>query len=50
MTRAIFALVALALAGCGTPLAAGERLYREGDRLGALETWRVIPEDDAARE
>lgn len=23
----------------------GERLYREGDRLGALETWRAIPED-----
>jgi tetratricopeptide (TPR) repeat protein len=50
VTRAIYALLALALAGCGTPLAAGERLYREGDRLAALETWRAIPEDDAARE
>jgi tetratricopeptide (TPR) repeat protein len=47
--RAICALVALALAGCGTPLAAGERLYRGGDHLGALETWRTIPEDDATR-
>jgi len=44
------ALLALALAGCVTPLATGERLYREGDRLAALETWRAIPEDDAGHE
>jgi tetratricopeptide (TPR) repeat protein len=25
-------------------------LYREGDRLAALETWRAIPEDDAGYE
>jgi tetratricopeptide (TPR) repeat protein len=25
----------------------GERLYREGDRLGALETWRAIPENSS---
>jgi len=44
------ALLALSWAGCGTPLATGERLYREGDRLAALETWRAIPEDDAGYE
>jgi tetratricopeptide (TPR) repeat protein len=44
----------VATAGCTTPLATGERLYREGDRLGALETWRGIPpassEYDRSRE
>ncbi|MBW2493635.1 MAG: hypothetical protein JRE43_02695 [Deltaproteobacteria bacterium] len=50
MKRIACALLALTWAGCGTPLAAGERLYREGDRLAALETWRVIPEDDAGYE
>jgi len=44
------ALLVLSWAGCGTPLAAGEQLYREGDRLAALETWRAIPEDDAGHE
>jgi tetratricopeptide (TPR) repeat protein len=44
------ALLALSWVGCGTPLAAGEQLYREGDRLAALETWRAIPEDDAGHE
>lgn len=38
--------LAIASAGfalaCTTPLAEGERLYREGDRLGALESWRAI--------
>ena len=48
--RIACALLALSWAGCGTPLAAGERLYREGDRLAALETWRAIPEDDAGHE
>jgi len=37
-------LALVALVGCTTPLATGERLYRDGDRLGALETWRAIPE------
>ncbi len=50
MKRIACALLALSWAGCGTPLAAGERLYREGDRLAALETWRAIPEDDAGHE
>ena len=31
---------------CTTPHAEGERLYREGDRLGALEAWRAIPESN----
>jgi tetratricopeptide (TPR) repeat protein len=48
--RAVYALLAVALAGCSTPLASGERLYREGDHLGALETWRAVPEDDATHE
>jgi tetratricopeptide (TPR) repeat protein len=40
----------LALTGCTTPLATGERLYREGDRLGALETWRSIPSNASEYE
>ena len=38
-------LGALAFAGCATPLELGERRYREGDRLGALEIWRKVPEE-----
>ena len=49
MIRPVAALaLAVALAGCGTRLVAGERLYRDGDRLGALEAWRAIPEDSSA--
>lgn len=37
------ALLALSLAvGCTTPLELGERRYREGDRIGALEIWRGV--------
>jgi hypothetical protein len=44
VNRALLLLpLAFALA-CTTPHAEGERLYREGDRLGALEAWRAIPE------
>ncbi|MFQ5417382.1 MAG: tetratricopeptide repeat protein [Myxococcota bacterium] len=43
MKPALLLVCALVLAGCTTPLATGERLYREGDRLGALETWRSVP-------
>ncbi|MBW2666209.1 MAG: hypothetical protein JRE13_07965 [Deltaproteobacteria bacterium] len=44
MNRALLLLpLGFALA-CTTPHAEGERLYREGDRLGALEAWRAIPE------
>lgn len=42
MNRALAILVAGFALGCTTPLAEGERLYREGDRLGALESWRAI--------
>ena len=35
----------LLLASCATPYQDGERLYHEGDRLGALERWRAVPED-----
>jgi tetratricopeptide (TPR) repeat protein len=37
--------LALLVVGCTTPLEQGERLYHEGDRLGALETWRAVPEE-----
>jgi tetratricopeptide (TPR) repeat protein len=30
-------------AGCTTPLERGERRYREGDQLAALEIWRSVP-------
>jgi Tfp pilus assembly protein PilF len=36
------------LAACSTPVERGERLYREGDRLGALEIWRSIPQNARA--
>jgi tetratricopeptide (TPR) repeat protein len=45
MRAATIAILALLAAACTTPLRQGERLYREGDRLGALETWREIPDD-----
>lgn len=35
----------VALAGCATPLELGERRYREGDRLAALEIWRGVSSD-----
>ena len=35
-------------AACTSPVEQGERLYREGDRLGALELWRAIPENARA--
>ena len=38
-------LLALML-GCATPLDEGEKLYREGDRRGALEVWRAVEPDD----
>lgn len=41
----LLAVAALATA-CATPLEDGERLYREGDRLGALAVWRGVPESD----
>jgi tetratricopeptide (TPR) repeat protein len=37
----------VATLACTSPLTEGERAYREGDRLAALETWRSIPVDDS---
>ncbi len=37
------ALVLLASTACRSPLQAGESLYRNGDPLAALETWRQVP-------
>ncbi len=45
MRRAEAILVTLAVAGCTTTLEMGERKYRDGDRLGALEIWRTATED-----
>ena len=42
------AAAALTWVGCTSPVEKGERLYREGDRLGALELWRAIPENARA--
>jgi tetratricopeptide (TPR) repeat protein len=39
------AFAAVALLACTTALDTGERHYRDGDRLAALETWRRIPPD-----
>jgi tetratricopeptide (TPR) repeat protein len=36
-------LLAAGVAGCTTPLELGERRYREGDALGALQIWRGVP-------
>jgi tetratricopeptide (TPR) repeat protein len=44
---AVAAAGALLAAACTTPLQLGERRYREGDRLAALEIWRAVPEGAA---
>ncbi len=40
-------LLAALLGGlaCASPILEGEKHYREGDRLGALEIWRSVPPD-----
>jgi tetratricopeptide (TPR) repeat protein len=50
MIRARLGLIAAAFVGCTTPLDIGEKLYREGDPLGALQTWRAIGEDESSYE
>lgn len=45
MKRCWLVTTVLLFAACATPLQQGERLYREGDRLGALEMWRAAAED-----
>jgi len=51
-TPAIAAALALGLvlAACTTPLELGERRYREGDRLAALEAWREVRGDSPYHE
>ena len=50
MKHGLVATLACALFACMTPLQQGERLYREGDRLAALEAWRAIPRDASDAE
>jgi len=45
VSRTLLLLSLGLLLACTTPHAEGERLYREGDRLGALDTWRAISTD-----
>jgi tetratricopeptide (TPR) repeat protein len=45
VSRALSVLLLLALASCTNPLELGERRYREGDRLAALESWRSVRSD-----
>ena len=45
MSRALCLLLLLALTACINPLELGERRYREGDRLAALESWRSVRSD-----
>jgi tetratricopeptide (TPR) repeat protein len=48
--RALALALAVSLTACTTALELGERRYREGDRLGALETWRAIEDDQFGYE
>jgi len=45
VSRALTLLLLLALTSCTTPLEVGERRYREGDRVAALEIWRSVERD-----
>ncbi len=45
MIRTLFLLLLLTLTACTTPLELGERRYREGDRVAALEIWRSVDRD-----
>jgi tetratricopeptide (TPR) repeat protein len=45
VSRALTLLLLLALASCTNPLEVGERRYREGDRVAALEIWRSVGAD-----
>ncbi|MGI9591035.1 MAG: hypothetical protein ACR2P8_06675 [Myxococcota bacterium] len=50
MKRVLLPMLASCALACTTPLERGERLYQEGDRLGALEAWRAAPEDSRESE
>jgi hypothetical protein len=43
--RTLFLLLLLTLTSCTTPLELGERRYREGDRVAALDIWRSVDRD-----
>jgi tetratricopeptide (TPR) repeat protein len=45
VSRALSLLLLLTLTACINPLELGERRYREGDRVAALETWRSVRSD-----
>lgn len=45
LSRGATLYASLLLLACATPLERGEQLYRQGDRLGAVETWRRVPAD-----
>jgi len=47
MKRAALALLPLLSIACTSHLEMGEQRYREGDRIGALEIWRAVGEDDS---
>jgi tetratricopeptide (TPR) repeat protein len=47
MKRAALAVSATLLVACTSHLERGERRYQEGDRIGALEIWRAVGEDDS---
>lgn len=46
---AVVALTVLSVA-CASPVQEGERRYRDGDLVGALEVWRSVPEDSEGYE
>jgi tetratricopeptide (TPR) repeat protein len=45
VSRALSLLLLLTLVSCINPLELGERRYREGDRVAALEIWRSVRSD-----
>ena len=45
MIRTLSLLLLLTFTSCTTPLELGERRYREGDRVAALEIWRSVDAD-----
>jgi tetratricopeptide (TPR) repeat protein len=45
VSRALFLLLLLTLVSCTNPLELGDRRYREGDRVAALESWRSVRSD-----
>jgi tetratricopeptide (TPR) repeat protein len=45
VSRTLSLLLLLTLISCTTPLELGERRYRDGDRVAALEIWRSVAKD-----